>query len=161
MPLILKNYLINSALPTCLHWLRYVFDASNTSLNVAVCQSIQGLGESASWRTDGEDAEPRNQERQGPPLSSPPSEQLLSRQTCIRFHHYILTVQLHVDLLKSHLSILINKLGHLEPLLCVEKCISQMPIFSVIKMRECCTWICHGDNSWCFKHTHTHTHTEK
>ena len=61
----------------------------------------------------------------------------------------------------NHLSILINKLGQVEPLLCVEKCISQMPIFSVIKMRECCTWICHGDNSWCFKHTHTHAHTEK
>lgn len=152
MHLTVKNYFINSALPTCLPWLWYMSDAQ-ASLNVPACQSAPGCGECTSledgWRGCGADESGKAR-----PASLSSSLCTASVTTCFRLNLCTPMASLHMDSFKSHLIILINKdpqhpeasqLGQLVSLLCIENGIFQMPIFSLIKMWECCTWVFHGE----------------
>lgn len=101
-----KNYFINSVLPTCLPWLWYISEAQ-ASLNVPACQSALGFSERTSLEDGWRGCEADESGKVSPaPLSF--SLCMASLSTCFRFHHCTLTASLHMDSFKSNLSILIN-----------------------------------------------------
>lgn len=95
MHLMVKNYFINSVLPTCLPWLWYISEAQ-ASLNVPACQSALGFSERTSLEDGWRGCEADESGKVSPaPLSF--SLCMASLSTCFRFHHCTLTASLHMD----------------------------------------------------------------